>query len=147
MCTFPPSPAKLWLVGSKPTQPSSGKDVLDGGFHCGASRDVLQAVVECVRQLQQTFERVVHRLDAMPVDELGECGRGAHQCARVREVPIGARFSTGADLFPSTGVQARWERRSRQHLDRGAGCDLQDLVRLVEVEEVPRVAEAIRLAV
>ena len=124
--------------------PTGFEDVLDGGFRGGAARDVLQAVVECVRQLHQTFERVVSRLDAVPGDELGECGRRAHQRARVCEVPIG--FSTGADLLPSIDVQARGERWGGCNLDRGAGCDLQDLVHLVEVEEVSRVAEAVRLA-
>ena len=123
------------------------QDVLDGGLRRGASRDVLQAAEEGVGEPRQAPERVAAGLDAMARDECVETRRGLHEGARAREAPVGKGALCGADLRPGAVPQAFRKGGGRGRLDGGAGPDLEGLVLAVKVEEMPGVAEAVRLAV
>ena len=122
------------------------EDLVHGGLRRRRSRDVVQTAVERFRELHQAFERVASGVDAMPLDERGESGGGGDQRAWVNEVPILEGRSESVDLLPGRRAQASRQHRRGCRLDRRAGGDFQNPVRVVDVEHVPDVAEAVPFA-
>ena len=120
--------------------------MFDGGFRRRGSRNVPETATERVGEPHQAPERVASGLDAMPVHERPESRRGGNERARVHEVPVGEGVCEGADLLPGRGVQAIRQRGRSGRLDRRAGGDLQRSMRLVDVENVPGIAEAVPFA-